>query len=198
MNLDAELTNEKRGKSVITWSAIFLIASWLSITADLLNPDSDTLKISDLLYLPIIPAIFVTYFLTWRWLRSVVISAKLIDSVSVGYRQGWAFWGWVTPIAFLWIPRRLVERSHKVFTSYLGEDYTLRLGGWWGLFVATIIIDNFSFRASVTGAGAEGLVYVDIVSTILLTIAFPKWKLIVETVSNTQRNVISKAQAEVI
>ena len=196
MNLDAELTNEKRGKSVITWSAIYLIASWLSITADLLNPNSDTLKISDLLYLPIIPAIIVTFFLTWRWLRSVVISAKLIDSVAIGYRQGWAFWGWVTPIALFWIPRRLVERSQQVFTSYLGQEYTLKLSAWWGLFIANLIIGNLSFRAYINGA--EGLVYVDIVNAIILTIAFPKWKLIVETVSNTQRNVISKAQAEVI
>jgi hypothetical protein len=196
MNLEAELTNEKRGKSVITWSAIFLVTTWLSIMADILNPNADIFKITDLLYFPVVPALITTYILTWRWLRSVVISAKLIDPVEIGYRQGWAFWGWVTPIAFLWIPRRLVERSQKVFTSYLGEEYTLRLGGWWGLFVATIIIDNLSFRAYI--AGAEGLVYVDIVSAIILTIAFPKWKLIVETVTNTQQNVISKAQTETI
>jgi hypothetical protein len=196
MNLEAELTNEKRGKSVITWSAIFLVTTWLSIMADILNPNADTFKITDLLYFPEVPALITTYILTWRWLRSVVISAKLIDSDAIGYRQGWAFWGWVTPIAFLWIPRRLVERSQQVFTSYLGQEYTLKLTAWWGLFVATIIIDNFSFRASFTGA--EGLVYVDIVSAILFTIAFPKWKLIVETVSNTQQNVISKAQTETI
>jgi len=196
MNLDAELSNQKRGKSVITWSAIYLIASWLSITADLLNPNSDTLKISDLLYLPIIPAIIVTFFLTWRWLRSVVISAKLIDSDAIGYRQGWAFWGWVTPIALFWIPRRLVERSQQVFTSYLGQEYTLKLSAWWGLFIANLIIGNLSFRAYI--AGAEGLVYVDIINAIILTIAFPKWKLIVETVTNTQQNVISKAQTETI
>jgi hypothetical protein len=196
MNLDAELSNQKRGKSVITWSAIYLIASWLSITADLLNPNSDTLKISDLLYLPIIPAIIVTFFLTWRWLRSVVISAKLIDSDAIGYRQGWAFWGWVTPIALFWIPRRLVERSQQVFTSYLGQEYTLKLTAWWGLFIANTIISNLSLRAYLSGA--EGLVYVDIVNAIILTIAFPKWKLIVETVSNTQQNVISKAQTETI
>ena len=196
MNLDAELTNEKRGKSVITCSAIFLVTTWLSIMADILNPNADIFKITDLLYFPVVPALITTYILTWRWLRSVVISAKLIDSVAIGYRQGWAFWGWVTPIALFWIPRRLVERSQQVFTSYLGQEYTLKLSAWWGLFIANLIISELSFRAYI--AGAEGLVYVDIVSAILLTIAFPKWKLIVETVSNTQRNVISKAQAEVI
>jgi hypothetical protein len=196
MNLEAELTNEKRGKSVITWSAIFLVTIWLGILGEILNPNSETLKITDLLYLLYVPAVITTYILTWRWLRSIVISAKLIDSDEIGYRQGWAFWGWVTPIAFFWIPRRLVERSQRVFTSYLGEEYTLRLGGWWGLFIATTIIDNLSFRASLTGA--EGLVYVNIISAILFTIAFPKWKLIVETVSNTQQNVISKAQTETI
>jgi hypothetical protein len=194
MNLDAEFMNGNRSKSVITWSAIYLGTAWLSILGEFLNPDNDVLKISDLLYLPVLPAQIVAFILTWRWLRSIVISAKLIDADAIGYRQGWAFWGWLTPIAFFWIPRRLVERSQRVFTSYLGGEYTLQLGGWWGLFIASSMIDNASLRASLSGA--EGLVYINIVSAILLTIAFPKWKLIVETVSNSQQNVISKAHTE--
>jgi hypothetical protein len=196
MNLDEELMNGKRSKNVITWSAIFLVTTWLSITADILNPDADIFKITDLLYFPVVPALIAAFVLTWRWLRSIVISAKLIDSSAIGYRQGWAFWGWVTPFASFWIPRRLVEGSQRVFTTYLGEEYTLRLSAWWGLFIANSIIANLSFRAYI--AGAEGLVYVDIVNAIILTIAFPKWKLIVETVTNTQQNVISKAQTETI
>jgi hypothetical protein len=194
MNLDEELMNRKRSQNVITWSALYLAAIWLSILGEFLNPNSDVLKITDLLYVLYVPAIITAFILTWRWLRSIVRSTKLVYSAGVGYRQGWAFWGWVTPFALFWIPRRLVERSQRVFTAYLGEEYTLRLGAWWGLFVATVIIDNFSFRAFI--AGAEGLVYLDMVSAVLLTIAFPKWKLIVETVTNSQQNVIYKIQAE--
>jgi hypothetical protein len=196
MNLDAELMNEKRSKSVITWSAIYLATTWLSIIANILNPNPDVFKVTDLLYILVAPAIIVAFVLSWRWLRSIVISAKLIDSTAIGYRQGWAFWGWVTPIASFWIPRRLVEGSQRVFSAYLGEEYTLRLNAWWALFVANSIIGNLTFRAFMSGA--EGLVYVDIVNAILLTIAFPKWKLIVETVSNSQQNAISKAHTEVM
>ena len=194
MSFEAALTNEKRGKSVITWSAVYLIAAWLSITADLLNPDSNTLMISDLLYLPIFPALIGAFFLTWRWLRSLVLSAKVIDPVAIGYRHGWAFWGWFTPIVWFWIPRRLLDRSQGVFTSYSRVENSLRLGPWWGLFIASSLVDYISFRAF--AAGAENLVYLDIVGAILLTIAYPKWKLIVETLSNSQQNAITKFQTE--
>lgn len=192
MSYVAELKNEKRGKSVITWSAIYLATSWLSIVSLLLNPNSDVLKISDLLVIPLFVAMPTAFILTWRWLRSLVISAKLIDPSAIGYRNGWAFWGWVTPIASWWIPRRLLDRSHGLFTNYSGVENTLRLGVWWGLFVAAGIIDNLSLRASLAGNADGVVVYLDIISAILLTIAFPKWKRVVQTVSDSQRKAISK------
>jgi hypothetical protein len=192
MSYVAELKNEKRGKSVITWSAIYLATSWLGIVSLLLNPNSDALKISDLLVIPLFVAMPTAFILTWRWLRSLIISAKLIDPSAIGYRKGWAFWGWVTPIASWWIPRRLLDRSHGLFTTYSGVENTLRLGVWWGLFVAAGIIDYLSLRASLAGNADGVVVYLDIVSAILLTIAFPKWKRVVQTVSDSQRKAISK------
>jgi hypothetical protein len=194
VNFEDGIRNEKRAKKVITWSAIYLVTSWLSILAEILNPNSDDFKITDLLYFFVIPALTISIVFTWHWLRSVVISAQSIDSNGIGYRQGWAFWGWVTPLACWWVPRRLVDRSQKVFTSYLGEVNSLQLGVWWGFWVASGIVDTLNFRASM--AESEGAVYLSILSAILLTIAFPKWKFIVETVSKNQRNVLAKVQTE--
>ena len=194
MSFEANLTIEKRAKNVITWSGIYLVTSWLSVVGELLNPDSSTTKISDLLYLPVVPALIIAFVITWRWLRSLMITAYSIDSTAIGYRQGWAFWGWITPIASWWIPRRLLDGSHAVFTSYAGLENTLRLGSWWGLFVASSIIDNLSFRASFSGNNS--VVVLNIVSEILMTIAFPKWKVIVQTVSNSQHRAIARMQTE--
>ena len=194
MNFEDGIRNENRAKKVITWSAIYLVTSWLSVLAEILNPNSDDLKITDLLYFFAVPAIITSIVFTWHWLRSVVISAQSIDPVGIGYRQGWAFWGWVTPLAAWWIPRRLVDRSQTVFTTYLGEVNSLQLGVWWGCWVASGIVDTQSLRASI--AESEGAVYLSILSAILLTIAFPKWKLIVETVSKNQSNVLAKVRTE--
>ena len=194
MNFEDGIRNENRAKNVITWSAIYLVTSWLIVLAEILNPNSDDFKITDLLYLFAVPAIITSIIFTWHWLRSVVISAQSIDPVGIGYRQGWAFWGWVTPLACWWVPRRLVDRSQGVFTSYLGEVNSLQLGVWWGFWVASGIVDTQSLRASI--AESEGAVYLSILSAILLTIAFPKWKLIVETVSKNQSNVLAKVRTE--
>ena len=194
MNFEDGIRNENRAKKVITWSAIYLVASWLSVLAEILNPNSDDLKITDLLYFFAVPAIIISIVLTWHWLRSVVISAQSIDPKGIGYRQGWAFWGWVTPLAAWWVPRTLVDRSQKVFTSYLGEVNSLQVGVWWGFWVASGIVDTLNVGA--TMAESENAVYLSILSAILLTIAFPKWKSIVETVSQNQRNVLAKVQPE--
>lgn len=194
MNFEEGIRNENKAKKVITWSAIYLVTSWLSVLAEILNPNSDDFKITDLLYFLVVPAMITSIIFTWHWLRSVVISAQSIDPAGIGYRQGWAFWGWVTPLAAYWVPRRLVDRSQTVFTSKLGQVNSLQLRVWWGCWVASEIVDTLNFRASM--AESKGAVYLSILSAILLTIAFPKWKLIVETVSKNQRNVLSKVQTE--
>ena len=70
----------------------------------------------------------------------------------------------------------------------------MQLGVWWGFWGASGIVDTQSLRASI--AESEGAVYLSILSAILLTIAFPKWKLIVETVSKNQSNVLAKVRTE--
>ena len=60
--------------------------------------------------------------------------------------------------------------------------------------MASGIVDTLNVGA--TMAESENAVYLSILSAILLTIAFPKWKSIVETVSQNQRNVLAKVRTE--
>ena len=71
MNFEDGIRNENRAKKVITWSAIYLVTSWLSVLAEILNPNSDDLKITDLLYFFAVPTIITSIVFTWHWLRSV-------------------------------------------------------------------------------------------------------------------------------
>ena len=53
-----------------------------------------------------------------------------------------------------------------------------------GFFIASGVMDNLSFRA---GLGTSELVpFFDLLSAIFLTIAFPQWKVIIETVTSAQ------------
>ena len=182
--------NIKRGKTLILWSALYLGASWLSVIAGLINPGMPELMITDILTIFLIPAGLCALIFVSLWVRSLVITARYIQPAGIGYRQGWAFWSWVTPIASLWIPRRLIMRSFECFAWFTGRSNFLPTNLWWGLFVATQVADTFSFRASLSFP--EVAIIFDFISAIILTIAFPQWKKIVETVTAAQGAAVER------
>ena len=142
-----------------------------------------------------IPAGITSVIFTWKWLSSVLIDARKIDVEHVQYRGGWAFWGWFIPIGNLYIPKRLVDRSFEVFSKLLSRENLLDTTNWWAFFVASTVIDNFSLRASISGAN-NVVIILDLISAFLLTIAFPRWKAVVKSVSQIQQDVYDKLQAQ--
>jgi hypothetical protein len=176
--------NVKRSKNLITWSCIYLATSWLVVVSGFLNSDPNKFVITDLLVIVLIPVSIVTFVVNFRWVRSLIITARQIQPEGIGYRQGWAFWSWVTPIAAFFIPRRLITRPFESFAGFTGRSNILATNLWWGFFIASGVMDNLSFRA---GLGTSELVpFFDLLSAIFLTIAFPQWKVIIETVTSAQ------------
>jgi hypothetical protein len=186
--------NIKRGKTLILWSALYLGASWLSVIAGLINPGMPVLMITDILTIFIIPAgICVLIFLS-LWVRSLIITARYIQPAGIGYRQGWAFWSWFTPIACFWIPRRLITRPFDCFAWFTGRSNFLPTNLWWGLFVASQAVGYFSIRVSINFPEVANIF--DIISAIILTIAFPQWKKIVEAVTAAQGAAVERITSQ--
>jgi hypothetical protein len=186
--------NVKRSKNVILWSALYLGASWLSSIASFINMDANKFMITDLLTILIIPTLIGAFVFNFQWVRSLMITARHIHPTGIGYRQGWAFWSWVTPIAFFWIPRRLITRSFDCFASFIGRPNSLQTNVWWGFFLGSIVVGNFSVRAAFTMP--ELVAVLDLISTILLTIAFPQWRRVVETVTATQALAVEQSMSQ--
>jgi hypothetical protein len=184
--------NIKRGKTLILWSALYLGASWLSTMASFINPGADRFMITDLLTILILPSVICAFIFCFLWVRSLIITARYIQPVGIGYRQGWAFWSWLTPIASYWIPRRLITRPFECFAWFTGKSNSLQTNLWWGFFLGSQIVSYFSIRAALTPTGLYLVAVLDLVSTVLLTIAFPQWKKIVETVTAAQGAAVER------
>jgi hypothetical protein len=176
--------NVKRSKNLITWGGIYLASSWLVVVSGFMNSDPDKFVIADLLIIVFIPVLIITFVVNFRWVRSLMITARQIQPEGIGYRQGWAFWSWVTPFAAFFIPRRLIMRSFDCFAGFTGRSNILATNLWWGFFIASGVMDNLSFRAGLSAP--EAVPYFDLLSAIFLTIAFPQWKVIIETVTSAQ------------
>ncbi|MCX6443849.1 MAG: hypothetical protein NTW43_06725 [Actinobacteria bacterium] len=70
--------NVKRSKNLITWSGIYLATSWLVVVSGFLNSDPNEFVITDLLAIVLIPVFIVTFVFNFRWVRSLIITARQI------------------------------------------------------------------------------------------------------------------------
>jgi hypothetical protein len=183
-------SNVKRSKALILWSALYLGASWISTVASFMNSDSTEFKASDLLSLSLFPTTICALIYTFTWVRSLIVTARYIQPAGIGYRQGWAFWSWLTPFACFWIPRRLITRPFECFTWFTGRSNFLSTNIWWGNWIISLVISNLSLRAVFNAP--ELVPGLDLVSTIFLTIAFPQWKRIIESVTSAQSAAMEK------
>ena len=182
--------NVKRSKALILWSALYLGALWIGVPASFINPGATNFMITDLLIVLSLPPMICAFIFCVLWVRSLVITARYIQPNGIGYRQGWAFWSWLTPIVSLWIPRRLITRPFDCFAWSIGSSNSLQTNLWWGFFVGSQVVGNISITAALTLP--ELVPVLDLISTILLTIAFPQWKKIVETVSAAQEAAVGR------
>ena len=182
--------NVKRSKNLITWGGIYLATCWLIVFSGYVNSDPDKFVMTDLFGLLFIPAAITAFVLNFLWVRSLMITSRQIQPEGIGYRQGWAFWSWVTPFASLFIPRRLITRSFESFAGFTGKSNFLVTNLWWGFFIASSVMDNLSFRAAISEP--DIVPFFDLLSAIFLTIAFPQWKKVVETVTSAQGDVVEQ------
>jgi len=179
-----------RSKTLMLWSALYLGACWLGSIAGFINPDATSFMITDLLLFLVIPSALCAFIFSVLWVRSLILTAKYIQPNGIGYRQGWAFWSWLTPVAGLWIPRRLITRPFECFVWFIGGPNSLRTNLWWGFFLGSQVISYVSISAAL--AMPELVEVLDLISTIFLTIAFPQWKKIVETVNAAQAAAVER------
>ena len=186
-------TSTAQGQLVIFWSSLYLAGSWLAVLVDNLGDDTFSAILLFLASIFGVVANVGALFSTWRWLRQIIITSRFLDIANLGYRQGWAFWGWGTPFASLWIPRRLIERSNLIFNRYLDANTILVTSTWWSLWIISSIADYISFRLTTNDVNSF---VPDLVSAICMSIAFPHWKKIVTDLSRSEDLADAKLKGE--
>ena len=186
-----------RGARLVRWGIIFLIASWVSCFLTPMN-HSEELKIIDLLWIPIYSIYLTTFFINWKWIKRLVLSAKLIEPTSIKYRIGWSFWGWITPIAGLWIPISLIRDSNHVFNRSNNYEFDFDLIRWWSCWITSWVISWVAFFLWLFFDAESYWIpefILNTISTWILTIAFPIWQSIVFRVEQNHNAAITHYQA---
>ena len=128
--------------------------------------------------------------IAWRWLRTAYIAAARIQPGGIGYRQGWTFWGWLTPVVSLWFPKKIIEACFGIFLQFSKKQGGMDTGFWWGTWIGANIVSWVSFRLSAVGEEGVATVF-DVISSVLLTLSLPGWLKVVEQLSKAHDECIA-------
>lgn len=71
------------------------------------------------------------------WLRKAYGEARRLDADSIRYGKAWTVWSWVVPIAFLYIPFRIVRDVWTALRTVGAPSASEFIMQWWLLFLAT-------------------------------------------------------------
>lgn len=94
--------------------------------------DADARLLNVLETLSIAMLFFVVLFIVWLWNLHKRVSELLNVQLELG--RGWTIGAWFVPVAFLWMPWRVVDDLHE----HLGRPRAPIKVWWWSL-VATVI-----------------------------------------------------------
>ncbi|PRY17387.1 DUF4328 domain-containing protein [Kineococcus rhizosphaerae] len=115
-------------------------------------------------------------------------AARLAPGFPHRRAAAWAWFGWIVPIAWLFVPRQVVQ---DVWTASRGgalRGADPRIGLWWGFWVAGMLLGGAAFRLSVEGAGgaADAL---GLLSALVWAAGIPFFRTVLRTVAQAQDGV---------
>lgn len=180
-----------RAKTLQMLSGLYLASGWLGLVGDFLTQDGSASFIAILFYLFTIPVGIASLIFVSQWVKSLMETSRLIQPEGFGYRQGWAFWAWVTPVMSFWVPKRLVDNTYFIFRDYIGGEKTLNTSKWWGYFIANSLVGLISVRSD--GSFLFNAFF-SIISNVFLTMAYPLWKAVITDVTAAQVEALEKLE----
>ncbi len=192
---------DKRAHRLINFSLLYLLSTWIAaivvffdvnkgkIGEDLASTEITWVVLVQVALSPFFIAIIVFGTL---WLRGLILTSRSIQPEGFGYRQGWAFWGWVTPLAQWWIPKRLIDNTTAIFDEFVGNKVLRNTTRWWTLWVLSSVI---SLIAGPMEYFSQDLVNIfGVVSVAVMTLSFPLWRNVIEESTAAQREAITKLE----
>lgn len=192
---------DKRAHRLINFSLLYLLSTWIVAIVVFFDVDRGTvggeLASTEITWVILVQAALFPFFIAiivfgTLWLRGLILTSRSIQPEGFGYRQGWAFWGWVTPLAQWWIPKRLIDNTTAIFDEFVGNNVLRNTSRWWTLWVLSSVI---SLIAGPMGYISQDLVNIfGVASVAVMTLSFPLWRDVIEESTAAQREAITKLE----
>lgn len=192
---------DKNARRLVNFSLLYLLATWVvAITSFFDVPRGkfgEAVNSTEITWVTMVqtaafPIGIALLVFGTIWVKGLIVTSRFIQPEGFGYRQGWSFWGWVTPIAQLWIPKRLIDYTTAIFDEFVGVTAERKTRNWWTLW---ILVFGCNFLGSLSGFISEDLTNLfGVLGAAVMTLAFPLWRTVVENTTASQQEAIKKLE----
>lgn len=154
---------------VRSWSSVGLATDYVQGTGgvtqdDLLGELSGLTLLAGLDLLALLAAGIVF----WVWIWRARVNAEILGGPdSQRRRRGWTFWGWICPIANLFIPYQITADIYRASSPQRSARGGI-VGLWWGTMLASTLISEIGIRFVNSGTDIVSLLHTD---AVLYTVA---------------------------
>jgi uncharacterized protein DUF4328 len=196
------------GIAVIVLSVLYTVASWLSAIfvsgdsqsfAEALeaNPNATvSFSTAEIISLAASPVLIGVWVVTSIWLARAMDNALILRPHGQRRTRGWAWFGWVLPIVYLWFPKQILDDTVAATAPAAGDTKPFRTNLYWSLWVTALVIGAIGSGASFAGVDGSVSRVILLLEAAVLTAALGPWLLLVRRLSAIQDRLAAKGAVD--
>ncbi|MFI5683632.1 DUF4328 domain-containing protein [Streptomyces sp. NPDC051636] len=91
------------------------------------------------------------------WFYRARVNAEVFSPFGHSRKRGWAIGGWFTPVANLWLPRRVMLDIWDASSPWGAPRAHALVNAWWTVWLASFLADRAAFSGYRRAEGAQAL-----------------------------------------
>jgi hypothetical protein len=183
---------------VIVLSVLYTVASWASAIftpedtqsfSEAVQADATTefsFSTAEIIALAASPVLIGVWVVTSLWLSRAMDNALILRPDGQRRTRGWAWFGWILPIVYLWFPKQILDDSAAATAPAAGDTRPFRTNLYWSLWVTALVIGAIGSGASFAAADGSVQQVILLLESAVLTAALGPWILLVRRLSAIQ------------
>ncbi|WP_432541027.1 DUF4328 domain-containing protein [Kineococcus sp. SYSU DK002] len=175
------------GKAAVVLAGVVAATDVLSALTAFAADTSLVAAVATLLVgLAFFAALVANWVVVALWLtRARANAERLAPGARHRRHRLWAWFGWIVPIAWLFVPHQVVADVWAASRQHAPRVPAPRLGLWWGLWLAGLAASSLSFRLSTQGL-EQASTALGLVSALLWTAAVPAFAGVLRAITAAQ------------
>jgi hypothetical protein len=178
--------------TVVTWLAVIIEpVERPSLAGGVAGPPDLSFGAAEAVGLLSVPILIAVWVVTSIWLSRARGNAVILRPQGQRRAEGWAWFGWVVPVVYLWFPKQVLDDTAAATVPAAGDTRPVRTNAHWALWVTSILLGAAGTVVGIVSDGDSAARSLGYAEAIVLTLALVPWIRIVNRLSAAQDRLAS-------